>query len=187
MVLVDIGANIRKTRIQKKLTINDLATSSGLTSGYISQVERNIVNPSVNSLKKISDVLTVPLASFFVEESSVVEVEDNYVVRKNKRKKMVNPQLETEISLLSPSLDHQLELIMIKAEPGGNSGDEYYSHEGEECGFVLQGSLTIEMLDKKFVLNEGDSITFKSSTPHKWYNSGDETSLSIWTITPPSF
>ena len=186
-MLVDIGANIRKTRIQKKLTVSDLANNSGLTSGYISQVERNIVNPSVNTLKKISDVLNVPLASFFIEDRVSIEIEDNYVVRKNNRKTMVNPQLKTEISLLSPSLDQQLELIMIKAEPGGKSGDEFYTHEGEECGIILQGSLTIEMLDKKFELEEGDSITFKSSTPHKWFNSGAGTSVSIWAITPPSF
>lgn len=184
---MDIGGNIRKKRTSKELTVQEMAKLTGLTSGYISQVERNIVNPSVNTLKKISDALSVPIASLFIEENIIEDTESNYVVRKSKRKSLVNPQLKTEISLLSPNLNNNLELILIHAQPGGNSGEDYYTHEGEECGTVLQGTLTIEMIDKKFKLYEGDSITFKSSTPHKWYNEGDEESISIWAITPPSF
>ena len=89
--------------------------------------------------------------------------------------------------LLSPHLNSNIELIMIIAEPGGNSGKGLYSHKGEEIGLVLSGSIVIYLGDKQHVLHEGDSMYFTSETPHRWENPGTRQSISVWAITPPSF
>ena len=76
---------------------------------------------------------------------------------------------------------------MIKIEPGAQNPAEQICHEGEECGYMLQGSMTIRWGSREFTLQEGDSIYLDSSIPHRFINSGDVTAISIWTMTPPSF
>jgi quercetin dioxygenase-like cupin family protein len=150
-------------------------------------LQRNVANPSINSLKKISDALDTQLATFFVEDNNDQDNEKDYIVRASKRKKLAYPGSKAEMYLLSPDLNNNIELIMIVAEPGGQSGDDNYFHEGEECGYIIQGSLEIELNGEVFTLNEGDSMQFKSKIPHKWKNKGSKISISVWSITPPSY
>ena len=61
------------------------------------------------------------------------------------------------------------------------------THEGEECGFVLQGTLTVLLDGREYRLYEGDSIYFRSTIPHKYLNLGQEDCVSVWAMTPTFF
>jgi len=183
---MNIGAKIRLLRESKGLTIKEIAAKTGYSSSFISQIERDVANPSINSLKQISDSLGVPLASFFDEER-FEEYANNIVVRKENRKKLSYTGSKAEMFLLSPDLSRKIELLLIVSQPGGKSGKEFYQHKGEECGMVISGSMQIELEDKNYTLHEGDSIYFPSETPHRWKNIGEIDCVSIWAITPPSF
>lgn len=77
---------------------------------------------------------------------------------------------------------------MITIEPGeSTSKHEKLSHDGEECGIVIKGSVLVKLDDEEYILNEGDSIYFDSSRKHLYMNVGDEVSVSIWAMTPPTF
>jgi len=65
---LSLGAKIREVRQKAKLTLNDLASKTGLTASYISQVERGLIDPSISSLRRISAVLEVPLYVFLTDE-----------------------------------------------------------------------------------------------------------------------
>lgn len=185
---MDIGQNIRKCREGKGLSLTKLSQMTGFSISFLSQVERNLANPSINSLKKISDALETPLANFFIEsEINQNENGEDFIVRANKRKKLSTKGSKSEMYLVSPDLNHSIELLIIIAQPGGSSGKEYYTHKGEECGVVLKGSLDIKLNGQKYTLDEGDSIFFESETPHMWINNGSDESVSIWAITPPSY
>ena len=108
-------------------------------------------------------------------------------MRKNSRKVMKYPNSDWTIELLSPDLSRKIEFIMTIAEPGQNSGEEPFTHRGEEAGIILEGKIKFMVGSKEFFLDEGDSICFNSSIPHKWEAYGNKTTKTIWAITPPSF
>jgi quercetin dioxygenase-like cupin family protein len=86
--------------------------------------------------------------------------------------------------LLSPSVDGQLVMSMMQFAPGGHSGDNALSHEGEEAGYVLTGQLTLEVDGHVLILEEGDSFGFSGDRPHRYINNGDQELRIILTNTP---
>ncbi|HET8680120.1 MAG TPA: XRE family transcriptional regulator [bacterium] len=179
-----LGERLRRLRQTRGLTIKDVARTARLTESFISQLERSRVNPSVASLQRIAEVLKAPLGRLFDEVSSP----NGRVVRRAQRAKLTYPGLKATDYLLSPGLKGRLEVIWAEAAPGGGSGEEPYSHEGdEECVVVLRGQMEIWVNDERYALRPGDAITFSSRLPHRWKNVGRGKLQAIWAITPPSY
>ncbi len=109
------------------------------------------------------------------------------VVRKANRRKLGYGNLGGTDYLLTPGLDGQLELLLSKFQPGGSCGDEPYTHRGEEAGLVIAGRLEMWVGDRHFILEEGDSFNFPSTTPHRYRNACDRETVVVWAITPPSY
>ncbi|MCL4458656.1 MAG: cupin domain-containing protein [Chloroflexi bacterium] len=188
---MDLGAQLRLARMAKNLKIRQVAQMTGFSPSFISQVERNLATPSVSALKAISEALGVPIASFFEKvkpppREGKIESSDEVVVRKHSRKSLVYPGSNIHYELLSPNLQGRMEFLYIRAAAGVGS-ESYYRHEGEECGFVQRGTMQIEINDNTYTLEAGDSIYFKSTSPHRWRNIGTEDLELIWVITPPTF
>ncbi len=179
---MEMGSIIRRLRRKQDMSIEQLAEKTGLSTGLISQLERDITGPSVASLWKISKALNVSINYFFEEYEG-----NNPIVRKSERKKIQLPNSNITYELLCPDLQKAMEVLLVEIEPGECSTEELISHEGEECGFVLQGTLKIKWGDKEYMLDEGDSIYLDSTVPHRYVNCGDVTSISIWSMVPPSF
>lgn len=179
---MELGEKIRFLRQKEKITIEQLSSQTGLSKGLISQIERDITGPSVASLWKISKALNVTMNYFFDEYDDF-----NQVVRKDERKKIMMKNANRVYELLSPNLKKQIEMLWIEIEPGQANYEELISHEGEECGIVIKGTLSVISGEKTYDLNEGDSIYLDSTIPHRYVNVGDELSVSIWAMTPPSF
>ena len=91
-----------------------------------------------------------------------------------------------EDHLLSASLDGELALGISRYSPGGNSGDDLYTHRGEEAGLVLEGELELALGEKTFQLKTGDSFSFPSNIPHTFRNPGDKEAVVVWANTPIS-
>lgn len=180
-LLMRIGVKIRKLRIDKKMSIEELSKKTGLSTGAISQIERDIVGLSVESLWKIARALDTPISYFFDEPSG------GTVIRKNSRREMKLPESNVTYQLLSPTGNKLIEFLLIEIEPGVCSNYELINHEGEECGYIIKGKLLVKLGDEEYYLEEGDSIYYNSSIPHRFINVGDETCISIWAMTPPSF
>ena len=67
--------------------------------------------------------------------------------------------------------------------PGDGTEDPLMFHGGEECGFMLVGSLQLEIEGEVYFIDEGDSIYFDSSLPHRFTNDGDVDAVAVWTMT----
>lgn len=185
-----VGAEIRAMRRAQNLTLADLASASSLSVGFLSLVERGQKQPSLDALQRISKALSVEIGWLFPTSPSDDPVEDAYVVRKGFRRRIDYSRLsgteylgETDY-LLTPSVDGQLVMTMMTFSPGGHSGDNPLSHEGEEAGYVLSGQLTLEVDGHVFVLEAGDSFGFSGEKPHRYLNNGDEDLQIILTNTP---
>ena len=181
---INIGEKIKELRKEKGMSIADLANKSELSPSLISQIERNMVTPSIVSLWKIAQSLQVSVGYFFDEEPKDIT---NPVVKKNQRKRITASNNNAIYELLSPDLNRKIEFLYITIKPGDYSTKDFVVHEGEECGIVIKGKLMVKMKDREYILEEGDSIYFDSTIPHKYINIGDEVCESIWAMTPPSF
>lgn len=183
---MDIGEKIRLLRRSRKVTLKELAGQTSLSIGYISQVERNLSSPSVNVLRDIAIVLGVNISWFFEAPEKSQTGEERFIVRKSNRRQLRFRSGITD-SLLTPDLNGQIELLLSRFEPGASSGEEPYTHNGEEAGVVMTGQLELWIGGENFLLSEGDSFNFPSSMPHRYRNPGETESVVIWSITPPSY
>ncbi|MGI2328214.1 helix-turn-helix domain-containing protein [Planococcus sp. YIM B11945] len=182
---MQFGMKIRHLREAKDMTVKYLAELVECTPSFISQIERGMANPSINTLKKISGILEVPLVDFFEEEDASVKNPEKYITRKNKGKRFESKMEKTEVILLTPQDKESKEMethLMIIA-PGGKS-DKLYVNSGEEVGYVLKGKITIYLGQEKCELEEGDSIYFPGDIPHGWENTTDSETITLWTVTP---
>ena len=159
---MEVGEKIRSLRHKQKISIEQLSAMSGLSKGLISQIERDITGPSVASLWKISKALNVTMNYFFDEYDDL-----NQIVRKDERKKLIMRKSSRVYELLSPDLKKQIEMLMIEIKPNENISAELISHDGEECGVVIKGTLRIISGDNIYDLQEGDSIYLDSTIPHQ--------------------
>ncbi|MFN3283945.1 MAG: helix-turn-helix domain-containing protein [Pseudothermotoga sp.] len=181
--LDNIGGKIRSLRQSKQMTVRELAKLADVTPGLISQIEHGRVSPSLSTLKRILAALGETIISLV--EQDIGEQALKGVVRKEERRRVfVSPGLTYE---LISSKNRAYSMFISYLEPGYDSGENFYSHEGIESGLVIQGSVEISLGDKSVVLNEGDSITYPSTIPHKWKNVGKVPAVGVWVVSPPSF
>ena len=179
-----LGTKLRNLRHERSLTMKEVAALADLTESFISQVERDSVNPSVASLLRICEALGVHIANLFDAPAKP----SGRVVRSSERSRMVYPGFASMDALLTPDLNGKLEVIWAESGPGGSSGEQYYTHPGdEECIVVIRGSLDIWVGEECHILHAGDAITFESRTPHRWKNAGRGKMEAIWVVTPPSY
>jgi len=185
-LIAALGPRIRALRQQREMTLAKLAARSGLSVGHLSQVERSLSTPSIPQLQQISHAMGMTIGWFFEREPPRDVEEDRVVVRAGRRKELRIEELGLIDELLVPNLDGALELLLCTIQPGGGSL-ENYTHEGEEAGLLLSGSLNLWVDDTLYVLESGDSFAFASTRPHRYLNRGLGPAQIVWAITPPSF
>lgn len=176
-----LGVRIRQLREDSGKSIKEMTSEIKVTGSLISQIERGKANPSMTTLWAIAHVLKVPIGKFFEPSHS-----ESPVVREKERK-VINIQDGVTFYLLSPNSRGKLEVLYMLLEPGGVTGEELYTHAGEECGLVIKGKIKVALGDDEYLLKKGDSITFQSITPHKVQNIGKTQAIIVWANTPPSF
>lgn len=177
-----LGQKIRKKRQEKGLSLSQLATMINRTPSYLSQIERNLAEPSITSLRQIADALESPIFYFLLDEQR-----DGPLVRREDRKTLVFPESHQVYELLSPDLNRKIEMIQACLKPGASTCERPLSHSGEECMVVLQGEMLIQIGEEEYRLRKGDSIYYYSAIPHKITSIGDEVLVFISAITPPAF
>ncbi|TPG69102.1 XRE family transcriptional regulator [Brevibacillus laterosporus] len=178
-----IGNKIRAVRKEKGYTLEVMASKTGLSKGLLSQVERGISQPSLESLWRITKALEAPLIHFFedVEQSHI------HVVRKDKRRQMVFPDSTGTYSLLSGGGASKLAVMEVRLQPGEQAKDVFVSHEGEECLVVVEGHLQVKLTEDEYQLEAGDSIYFDKAQLHTVANVSDAQTIAIWSVSSPRF
>jgi len=177
-----MGNKIRKLRISKGINLTDFAKKIDKTPSYLSQIERGMASPSIMALREISKALNVPIFYFLIDDK-----EQSAIVRKNERRVLQFPKSHLTYELLSPGVSHQIEMIRTRIEVGASTCSKPLSHGGEECTLVIEGKMKIQVGDEFFILEEGDSIYYIASIPHKITSIGDEDLVIISAITPSNF
>jgi transcriptional regulator with XRE-family HTH domain len=181
---VDVGERLRAIRKLRRVTLKTVAERADLSESFLSQVERGRANASVASLKRIAAALGVNVADLFEPNGRPSRPR---VLRRESRPALTFGTLGRKFMLTPRPLEH-LQVIVGELDSGGSTGDEPYTHgDSEELLVVLEGIVSLQLGTQMFELASGDSIDYRSSTPHRLTNIGGETSEVMWIISPPSY
>jgi len=173
------------------MSLSQLAEMAGVSTSFVSQVERGVANPTLSSLKSLVEALDFSVgallegAQWSTGESA--NTDGVAVLRAGKRRRIVYPGSSIANELLSPDLQRKMEIIWVEAAPGDGSGGHPHEHDGEECGIVISGEMKFVIGDQEWILGPRDAIYFPSKYPHSWECVGDVDLVAIWIITPPTF
>jgi transcriptional regulator with XRE-family HTH domain len=192
---IDIGARLKTIREERGLSQRELAQRAGVTNGLISLIERNMTSPSINTLKKILEILDTTLSDFFAQGER--SEPDRFVFRHDELTE-INPgrvyRAATAESLRALSFKRvgrsdNTNLLMLYEtyDPGADTGEDAYSHEGEEGGVVISGELLLTVGDRTELLRAGDAYHFDSRIPHRFRNISSEPCIVVSACTPPTF
>lgn len=177
----DIGRKIKNLRLRNGLTQQELADRAELTKGFISQLERGQVSPSVESLLDLIEILGSTPAEFFSEgeEEQVVFGTGDYfekVDEAGNSRKWIVPNAQK----------NQMEPLLVVVQPHATL-EEDNPHVGEEFGYCLSGRLALYLGDKVYHVKAGESFYYQAKTRHRIANPGAKPAKFLWISTPPMF
>lgn len=178
------GGKLRTVRERRKITMRALACKIGVSESLISQIERDRISPSLDTLMAIVDALEIDLEYLFKDYKHNKSVS---LVKKNERNchfiDGVNYEQLSNIPDLQP--EHAIEAFLLTLQPKTSRGNRDYGHQGRELGFLLEGKAELQYGTEIYSIEEGDSISFSADIPHTLSNPGDTPLTALWIITPP--
>jgi transcriptional regulator with XRE-family HTH domain len=179
---MSLGKRIEDLRRKRGLTSRELAAGVQVTSSLISQIEHDKTSPSLDTLRRIAKALRVPLTYLLLEDDL-----EPQVVRKRERHVIHLEDSQLRASFLSPLPPQQLELVLLELPPGKVAWTKSRSHEGQECRLVLKGTIRAHYGEKTYLLEEGDSILWNGTVPHRIENVGNSDAQLLIALTPPGY
>lgn len=176
-----IGEKIKDLRNKNGLTQQELADRAELTKGYISQLERGQVAPSVVTLLDLIECLGTIPSEFFkeTEEEHVVYSEGAFFEKID--------EVGNSIQWIVPNAQqNQMEPLLVVVQPKEQLQEDK-PHEGEEFGYVISGRIRLHLGDKSYVVKSGESFYFRANRNHFIENTGSRPAKFVWVSTPPTF
>ena len=171
---------VRARRKELGLSLEELAKRTGLTASFLSLIERDINNPSLDSLRRIAEALEVPLFHF-----SEMSGQNNPVVRRDERVRITFPPGDITVELLVPNLRHRLEVFIARPHPLAGNIARAPKHDSEECIYLMEGRLRVRLNGTDYVLEPGDSIYFHGGAVQEICALGKREAAFISIVTPP--
>lgn len=179
-----VGADLRALRKARRLTLSELAQRVERSVGWLSEVERDLKEPTIGDLRRLADALDQPLSLFFGQPQGAEE-ERGYVVRHTHRRTLGSAEEGLVEQLLSPDLSGSFEIVRSVFDPGAELA-QAARRATEEAGYVVEGTLDLWIGARRFTLCPGDSFRFRGE-PYRWRNPGSVPTVVIWVIAPPVY
>jgi transcriptional regulator with XRE-family HTH domain len=178
---IDIGIRVKELRAKRGLSQTELAKLIGVTPSTISQVESNLIYPSLPALLKMAEVLSVEVNSFFQESK---DIKNRIIFPSNESVDIKFPDLPAgsiQAKLLTP-MDFELkaEPYLVEIPPNKNLPSHFFIHKGEEIGYLLSGKLQLRLGKAVYTMLSGDVIYLTSEMPSQWRNPGPHLARILW-------
>jgi transcriptional regulator with XRE-family HTH domain len=161
-----VGAQVKRWRTERALTLANVAERAQLNIGYLSQIENDKASPSLACLASIGDALDVPIAWFFIDE-----VPPPKIVRADERPVRARDGLG-RIEQVDGGASRDLSIVEGVASPGGRAG--LHAHAGDEHHLILRGRWRMSQGDHVAELGPGDYLRWDGTIPHDAEVIGDE-------------
>ncbi|HXV94968.1 MAG TPA: helix-turn-helix domain-containing protein [Gaiellaceae bacterium] len=177
-----VGRRLRELRRQRGLTMAQLAEATGLTSGFLSQLERDLTSVSLSSLARICSVLDVRFGD-------VLDVAPTGEVIRRSEVPAWTGIGAHEDRLLSSRDERRFHLMESRIPPGAGAGEGLYTFPADvELAYVLAGRLELRVGETVHRVEAGDTLTYSPRDPHTWRNpSEDEDAVVLWFTVPNPF
>ncbi len=177
---MEIGEKLKELRLKNDLTLSELASRSEVTKGFLSQLERDLTSPNVSTLENILEALGTNLQAFFSEEP-----EEQIVFKKEDY--FVDERDYATIQWIVPNAQkNKMEPIEITLNPQSKT-KLIESHEGEEFGYVLKGSVYLVYGNKSYCLKAKETFSIQGKRSHYLENRSNRSAVVLWVSTPPIF
>ena len=179
---MQLGRKIRDLRLRRGLTVQQLAEATGLSKGFVSQVENGRTSPSLATLQDLAKSLETSVAFLVVEEDLVP-----YVVRRAQRPHMSVNGNGSRVEVMSAQPRRNLELLQADLPPGVSMCDKRHFHHGEEVVLCIEGRITLTCGEHVVQLEAGDSCHFDGRVPHTIENTGEHSARIFIALTPAAY
>lgn len=180
----EVGPKLRSAREAAKLSQRALAKKTGVANATISQIESGSFNPTVGILKKILGGIPMSLSEFFAD--APFNLESKFVYRANQLTELSDGGVSYR--QVGGDLNGKaIQLMFESYQPRSSTGRHELNHEGEECGLIIKGRLTVTVGGKTEVLGPGDAYYFNSELPHSFRNDENEVCELVSACSPPTF
>lgn len=178
------GGKLREVRERRNITLKEVAALAGVSESLVSQIERNKVSPSIDTLLTIADVLGVDHEYLFSDYKKSKSVS---ILKAGTGATLVQDRVTLhQLSRMEElSEDYSMEAFMLEIDENAEKGDKEYGHAGREFGVILEGSAELVYGTETYRLDQGDSVSFPSDIPHILRNIGSGMLKALWIITPP--
>lgn len=183
--LAAVGSTIRALRRERGLSLRDLSRMSGLSTGFLSMVERGHSSLALTSLNNVAKALNVDLVELFPPGRKVRKAHPlPHVSRAEEDGQVSIASSQRVYKVLSPRApDLVLEPLLVTVQPGSDM-QEPYAHDGEEFAYVLDGEIMFIVEGVEYRLGPGDSIHLLSTVPHAIHNDTGKPVRILWVLTP---
>ena len=182
----ELGIRIRYLRLTRGLRMRDVAQRADCSESMISKIETGHAAPSLRVLHKIANALGTSIAA-------LIEARDgNNIIQRAGARELMTLRKGGDggrviLERIAPTKPNsRLEGNIHIVEPGAES-DGAISHEGEELGYVLEGSIELTVDGEHYYAQTGDSFVFASTRQHRYYNPGRVVARVLWINTPVTF
>jgi transcriptional regulator with XRE-family HTH domain len=183
-IVSSIGPKLRELRLQRGLSLQQLAERADVSAAAIHKIEKSGMVPTITTLLKVAGALNRSI-SYFVDE----ETEQNgpaVMVKADERRIVFTSHLGIDLAGISgPYGRFFLAGAVATVDPGASSGANPMEHPGEELVFVLEGLLEFDVDGQAYRLAEGDCVHFRTDRPHRWKNPGKRPARAVWMALRP--
>ena len=179
-----LGADLRALRKARGMTLTELSDHLDRSVGWVSQVERDISEPSITDLRHIAAALNIPVSMLFGQAPAPAD-EVGYIVRKDARRRIGSGAAGLIEELLSPDLTDDFEMVHSTFEPFSEIG-ETVTRPTQEVGYLISGKLNLQIADRTYTIHPCDSFRIRAE-PFRWSNPYPDPAAAIWVIAPPVY
>ena len=184
-----IGDRLREERVKAGLSQRELARRLGLSASLISQLESGVSKPSVGTLYAIVTELDVSLDRIirgddYTEPTRAEETEEDAPVARTGQRQVIDLASGVRWEELTAGSEEGVDFLLATYDVGGSSTPDrsLMRHTGREYGYIVSGTLSVQIGFQEYELGPGDSIAFDSTTPHRLFNEGDVPVQAIWFV-----
>ncbi|MEV7676269.1 helix-turn-helix domain-containing protein [Streptomyces sp. NPDC088752] len=170
------GAQLRKIRLDRGLSLTEVAHRAEVTKGFLSQLERGLTSVSVPTLLRVCEVLRIGIGELFAYP-------DEQVVDGGSRIGMGGEGVAEY--LLTPADTTAFQVFRSVIEPGGGTGGLYRLDTATIFAMGLSGSTRLIVGGETRMLSAGASTSFSGQTLHEFDNPGATVSEVLWVLSPP--
>lgn len=185
--LPGLGVRLKHARLLAELTLKQVAAQAGCSESLISKLEHDAASPSLAMLHRLALALNTNISELTAETWDHEDPVQTASRRSRTRFVKRNKEGGIELERLTPSRKGMLLQGNIHIIAPGTLSDGLIEHQGEEMGYVLNGTIELTIGEKTYSLSAGDSFHFPSHLPHGYHNTGDEETRVLWVNTPVTF